>query len=71
MQCSAVENSVSADLVRRRRLVPELEGREFHVHRSRLARVASDHLPVLARLRVRRVSVAPPYVVGAALPPPE
>jgi endonuclease/exonuclease/phosphatase family metal-dependent hydrolase len=49
----------------------ELEGREFHVHRSRLARVASDHLPVLARLRVRRVSVAPPYVVGAALPPPE
>jgi endonuclease/exonuclease/phosphatase family metal-dependent hydrolase len=49
----------------------ELEGREFHVHRSRLARVASDHLPVLARLRVRRVSVAPPYVVGVALPPPE
>lgn len=24
----------------------------FHVHRSRLARVASDHLPVVARLRV-------------------
>ena len=29
MQCSAVENSVSADFVRRRRLVPELEGRKF------------------------------------------
>ena len=49
----------------------ELEGREFHVHRSRLARVASDHLPVVARLHVRRSSVAAPYVVGAALPPPE
>jgi len=49
----------------------ELEGREFHVHRSRLARVASDHLPVVARLSVRRSSVAAPYVVGAALPPPE
>ncbi len=24
----------------------------FHVHRSRLARVASDHLPVVARLRL-------------------
>src|SRR5438309_6316391 len=24
----------------------ELQGQEFHVHRSRLARVASDHLPV-------------------------
>ncbi len=24
----------------------------FHVHRSRLARVASDHLPVVARLRM-------------------
>jgi endonuclease/exonuclease/phosphatase family metal-dependent hydrolase len=24
----------------------------FHVHRSRLARVASDHLPVVARLRI-------------------
>ena len=49
----------------------ELEGREFLVHRSRLARVASDHLPVVARLSVRRSSVAAPYVVGAALPPPE
>jgi endonuclease/exonuclease/phosphatase family metal-dependent hydrolase len=26
----------------------------FHVHRSRLARVASDHLPVVARLRTAR-----------------
>jgi endonuclease/exonuclease/phosphatase family metal-dependent hydrolase len=26
----------------------------FHVHRSRLARVASDHLPVVARLRLAR-----------------
>ena len=49
----------------------ELEGREFHVHRSRLARVASDHLPVVARLRVRHARGAQPYVVGAALPPPE
>ena len=31
----------------------DLEGRGFHAHRSRLARVASDHLPVVARLRVR------------------
>jgi endonuclease/exonuclease/phosphatase family metal-dependent hydrolase len=29
-----------------------LHGERFHVHRSRLARVASDHLPVVARLRV-------------------
>jgi endonuclease/exonuclease/phosphatase family metal-dependent hydrolase len=49
----------------------ELEGREFHVHRSRISRVASDHLPVVARLRVRHTTAAPPYVVGAALPPPE
>jgi endonuclease/exonuclease/phosphatase family metal-dependent hydrolase len=49
----------------------ELEGREFHAHRSRLARVASDHLPVMARLRVRHATGAQPYVVGAALPPPE
>ena len=27
----------------------------FHVHRSRLARVASDHLPVVARLRLARL----------------
>jgi endonuclease/exonuclease/phosphatase family metal-dependent hydrolase len=49
----------------------ELEGETFHVHRSRLARVASDHLPVVARLRVRRRAPALPYVVGDALPPPE
>jgi endonuclease/exonuclease/phosphatase family metal-dependent hydrolase len=30
----------------------DLQGEGFHVHRSRLARVASDHLPVVARLRV-------------------
>lgn len=30
-----------------------LDAEEFHVHRSRLARVASDHLPVVARLRVQ------------------
>lgn len=46
----------------------ELEGEEFHVHRSRLARMASDHLPVVARLRVRPRA---PYVVGDALPPAE
>ena len=28
-----------------------LEAREFHVHRSRLARVASDHLPVICTLQ--------------------
>jgi len=30
----------------------DLQAVGFHVHRSRLARVASDHLPVVARLRV-------------------
>ncbi|HXJ84937.1 MAG TPA: endonuclease/exonuclease/phosphatase family protein [Candidatus Methylomirabilis sp.] len=30
----------------------DLHSEGFHVHRSRLARVASDHLPVVARLRV-------------------
>lgn len=30
----------------------DLRADGFHVHRSRLARVASDHLPVVARLRV-------------------
>jgi len=30
----------------------DLKSEGFHVHRSRLARVASDHLPVVARLRV-------------------
>ena len=50
----------------------ELQGQEFHVHRSRLARLASDHLPVVARLAVRdRPPRAVPYVRGDALPPPE
>ena len=49
----------------------ELQGEEFHVHRSRLARVASDHLPVVARLRVRPRGRAVPYVTGDALPPVE
>ena len=50
----------------------ELQGEEFLVHRTRLARVASDHLPVVARLRVRRrTAAAPPYVTGDALPPAE
>jgi endonuclease/exonuclease/phosphatase family metal-dependent hydrolase len=30
----------------------DLQSEGFRVHRSRLARVASDHLPVVARLRV-------------------
>ena len=48
----------------------ELEGQEFHVHRSKLSRVASDHLPVSVTLRVRHpVAHAVPYVVGDALPP--
>lgn len=50
----------------------ELEGRNFHVHRSRLSRMASDHLPVVARLRMRHPVARPtPYVVGDALPPAE
>jgi endonuclease/exonuclease/phosphatase family metal-dependent hydrolase len=52
----------------------ELEGQEFHVHRSRLARVASDHRPIVATLRVRRVAgprAPAPYVTGEALPPSE
>ena len=49
----------------------ELQGEEFLVHRTRLARVASDHLPVVARLRVRRRALAAPYVTGDALPPAE
>ncbi len=50
----------------------ELEGETFHVHRSRRARLASDHLPVIARLRVRpRDRVPHPYTVGDELPPPE
>jgi len=50
----------------------ELEGETFHPHRSRLARVASDHLPVVARLRVRPLrELHHPYIVGDALPPAE
>jgi len=50
----------------------ELEGEEFHVHQSRLSRLASDHLPVVARLRVRhRAPRIIPYVSGDALPPAE
>jgi endonuclease/exonuclease/phosphatase family metal-dependent hydrolase len=56
-----------------------LEGREFHVHRSRLARVASDHRPVIATLRVKLpegtatngTTAGAPYVTGDALPPVE
>jgi endonuclease/exonuclease/phosphatase family metal-dependent hydrolase len=49
-----------------------LQGAEFHVHRSRLARVASDHRPVVAHLLLRqRGHRETPYVVGDALPPPE
>lgn len=50
----------------------ELEGREFHAHVSRLARVASDHLPIVATLGVRHPARTPrPYVAGEALPPSE
>ena len=50
----------------------ELEGQTFHPHRSRLARVASDHLPVVARLRVRPFrELQHPYVTGDGLPPAE
>ena len=45
----------------------DLEGAGFRAHRSRLARVASDHLPVVAPLRVRelREPVAPSSDVSA------
>ena len=36
-----------------------LEGRKFHVHRSRRARAASDHLPVVCALRVTKPAGAP------------
>ena len=49
----------------------ELQGEEFHVHGSRLSRVASDHLPVVARVRVRPRARPLPYVTGDALPPAE
>lgn len=48
-----------------------LEGEAFRVHQSRLARVASDHLPVVARLRLRGAVPVVPYVTGDALPPIE
>lgn len=49
-----------------------LNGEELRAHRSRLAKVASDHLPLVARLTVRRRPVArADYVVGDALPPAE
>jgi endonuclease/exonuclease/phosphatase family metal-dependent hydrolase len=49
----------------------ELEGEEFHPHRTRRSRMASDHLPVLVRLRVRQPALSRPYVTGDALPPAE
>jgi endonuclease/exonuclease/phosphatase family metal-dependent hydrolase len=49
----------------------ELQGEAFHAHRSRRARLASDHLPVVARLRLRHRSGVTPYVTGDALPPAE
>jgi len=50
----------------------ELEGQTFQVHRSRRARIASDHLPVMARLSVRATLHAPHrYVMGDSLPPAE
>lgn len=50
----------------------ELQGETFQAHRSRLSRVASDHLPVVARVRVcPRGSRTVPYVTGDALPPAE
>ena len=50
----------------------ELQAAAFHTHRSRLSRVASDHLPVVAHLHVRHRGVRPAsYVVGDALPPAE
>ncbi len=50
----------------------ELEGEAFQVHRSRRARVASDHLPVVARLRVRhKPHTQDGYVSAEELPPPE
>lgn len=49
----------------------ELEGETLHVHRSRRARLASDHLPVVVRLRVRSHAARGAYVTGEALPPAE
>lgn len=47
----------------------DLEGEDFHVHRSRVSRLASDHLPVVARLRLRPAPPTPTWVTGDALPP--
>jgi endonuclease/exonuclease/phosphatase family metal-dependent hydrolase len=49
----------------------ELEGETLRVHQSRRARLASDHLPVVVRLRVRSRPPGAAYVTGAALPPAE
>ena len=49
----------------------ELEGEDFRVHHSRLARVASDHLPVVARLGLARAARVTAWVTGDALPPAE
>ena len=50
----------------------ELEGEDLRAHRSRLAKVASDHLPLVARLTLRpRTFARGRYVVGDALPPAE
>ena len=50
----------------------DLAGEDLRAHRSRLAKVASDHLPLVARLtpRARRTARAG-YAVGDALPPAE
>jgi len=48
----------------------ELEGEAFHAHRSRLARLASDHLPVVARLQVRRRERAAPAWAAVGVRPP-
>lgn len=42
----------------------KLQAEGFHVHRSRLARVASDHLPVVAQLRFRSAFVSRRPLVG-------
>jgi endonuclease/exonuclease/phosphatase family metal-dependent hydrolase len=50
----------------------DLEGKELRAHRSRLAKLASDHLPLVARLTLRQPPSTPTgYVVGDALPPAE
>jgi endonuclease/exonuclease/phosphatase family metal-dependent hydrolase len=49
----------------------ELEGETFQVHRSPRARVASDHLPVVVRLRVRRRAAPTLGWEVDALPPAE